>query len=109
MNIYSSSAVLVLILVGYKDAEGYMPGKLFEYVATGLPILGVGPIHGDAASLLDETQAGKMFSQDDQEGIVLFLFQGFEKFKESSRRNDMRSMSKFSRRALTEDLVKLLK
>lgn len=44
MDIYSFSALLVLILTGYKDAEGYMPGKLFEYLATGLPVLGVGPI-----------------------------------------------------------------
>lgn len=43
IDVYETSAILVLILVGYKDAEGYMPGKLFEYLATGLPVLGIGP------------------------------------------------------------------
>ncbi len=63
---YGKSSLLVLILTGYKDAEGYMPGKLFEYLATGLPILGVGPAGGDAAALLASTGAGEMIEGQNQ-------------------------------------------
>src|SRR5690606_10239470 len=67
MAVYGQSSLLLLILTGYKDAEGYLPGKLFEYMATGIPVLGVGPVQGDAADVLATTQAGVMVSEDGEE------------------------------------------
>ena len=32
---------------------GILPGKLFEYVSTGRPVLGVGPTEGDVSRVLD--------------------------------------------------------
>ena len=66
---YGDAALLLLVLTGYKDAEGYMPGKLFEYLATGLPIIATGPEDGDAAHLLNETGAGDMIDGDKGEVI----------------------------------------
>ena len=81
---YASSAVLVLILTGYKDAEGYMPGKLFEYLATGLPVLGVGPVDGDASHALKQTGAGEFFEGTDQRAIVGFLKKSYAAWKEGN-------------------------
>jgi glycosyltransferase involved in cell wall biosynthesis len=107
MNIYATSAVLVLILTGYKDAEGYMPGKLFEYMATGVPILGVGPTHGDAAALLNNSGAGVMIEGENGEAISQYLRKYFDNWKRGeSLRNA--SESRFSRKQLTSDLALLL-
>src|SRR5690606_4333996 len=73
--LYGSSALLLLILTGYKDAEGFLPGKLFEYLATGLPILGVGPVAGDAATVLQESGAGVMLDDANHKGIQQMIYE----------------------------------
>jgi len=106
---YGESSLLVLILTGYKDAEGFLPGKLFEYLATGLPILGVGPVKGDAAQLLEETNAGKMIASEDHSGIKNALLQIFDEWNANSQPVVKKNLAvRYSRRRITEDLVKLL-
>lgn len=107
MDIYASSAVVVLILTGYKDAEGYMPGKLFEYIATGLPVLGVGPTSGDAASILNQAQNGKMFDHTDSEGITKYLETCFHDWK-TSNVSAQKTNSSYSRKELTRNLTDLM-
>ncbi len=46
--------VLLLLVNDTPNLLGILPGKLFEYVSTGRPILGVGPTEGDVSRVLDE-------------------------------------------------------
>lgn len=109
MDLYGSSSLLLLILTGYKDAEGFLPGKLFEYLATGLPILAVGPTQGDAAALLKETRAGEMIDSSDITSLHRNLLQQFESWKEHPepliRKAGVKS---YSRRDVTRRLADLL-
>jgi glycosyltransferase involved in cell wall biosynthesis len=77
MGLYGQSSLLLVVLTGYKDAEGYLPGKLFEYLATGLPVLGVGPEHGDAAAMLNATGAGAMIDDKNPAAIKAFILNVF--------------------------------
>lgn len=106
MSVYASSAVLLLILTGYKDAEGYMPGKLFEYLATGLPVLGVGPVHGDAAGLLENTATGKMFGENEEGGIRTFLMNAFRRWSAGDSLSNSSNIGAFSRKSITGAFVK---
>jgi glycosyltransferase involved in cell wall biosynthesis len=109
LSMYGSSALLLLVLFGYKDAEGYMPGKLFEYLATGLPVLGVGPVEGDAAKLLNESGAGKMCSESDELGVQDFVYGCYQRWKESPIVSPVSAgFSAYSRRKITGDLTRLL-
>jgi hypothetical protein len=109
LHLYERSSLLLLILTGYKDAEGYLPGKLFEYVATGLPILGVGPVNGDAADLLSRTGAGKMVASNDSAGMIELLEHAFDEWKNGSGKPARRATdSPLSRRAGAKTLVQLL-
>ncbi|MFN8208909.1 MAG: glycosyltransferase family 4 protein [Bacteroidales bacterium] len=54
------ASLLLLPLNNTINAKGILTGKLFEYLASGRKILGIGPVDGDAARVLDETGAGKM-------------------------------------------------
>ena len=109
VRLYGSSSLLLLILTGYKDAEGFLPGKLFEYFATGLPVLGVGPSWGDASILLNETGAGVMVEGDDSHGIRKALKSAYERWQvaHTPEVNSSR-VRRFSRREITRQLVDIL-
>lgn len=105
---YGSSALLLLVLVGYKDAEGYMPGKLFEYLATGLPVLGVGPEQGDAANLLRESGAGEMIDGGNTAKIVDALLRMHRDWASGKQSTLPVRAEKYSRRGITGELAKVL-
>lgn len=104
MKLYRSSALHLLVLTGYKDAAGYLPGKLFEYLATGIPVLGVGPVEGDAATMIREVGAGKMVSSDDQEGLVRALSEYFGTWKRGDQLFT-NPPAQYTRRILTGQMV----
>jgi glycosyltransferase involved in cell wall biosynthesis len=105
IKLYNTSSLLLLVLEGYKDAEGYMPGKLFEYIATGLPVLGVGPEAGDAADLLGDAHAGKMIRGGDVDSISEELIARYTAWAAPDNLPRNNSLKKYSRKALTENLV----
>ncbi|MCI0750283.1 MAG: glycosyl transferase [Flammeovirgaceae bacterium] len=107
--LYSQSSILLLVLTGYKDAEGYLPGKLFEYMATGLPILGVGPVDGDASKILNSQSNGLMANEKDENSIKDFLLVHFEKWRKSESPLMVNHKPEFSRKEITEKLALLLK
>ncbi len=107
--LYGSASLLLLILTGYKDAEGFLPGKLFEYLATGLPVLGVGPLEGDAADVLKASGAGVMVASQDASGIQKVLLEFFEKWnRNESTSGDREKIDRFSRRNITGQLAEIL-
>jgi glycosyltransferase involved in cell wall biosynthesis len=109
MKLYGSSSMLLIVLTGYKDAEGYMPGKLFEYIATGLPVLGVGPENGDAANLLRESGAGPMIDGSKKELIKAALSQRYNEWSVSATPVvGKASAQAYSRKAITQQLIHLL-
>ena len=48
--------ILLLIIPEIENNKGILTGKLFEYLATGNPILNIGPKDGDAATILNENE-----------------------------------------------------
>ena len=108
IDLYATSSLLLLVLTGYKDAEGYMPGKLFEYIATGLPILGIGPEQGDAAQLLNESGAGKMIDGSEAANITIALKDAHRHWQEGDTLVHRSSDERYSRRGITRQLADLL-
>jgi glycosyltransferase involved in cell wall biosynthesis len=101
---YATAHLLLLILTHTKNAKGNIPGKIFEYMATGRPILALGDPQGDAANILHTSGAGKVFAHTDIEGIYNFLanFSPKQKFLPST------DIQKYSRKNLTFHLVEIL-
>lgn len=65
--------LLILLIPSVEQNKLIVTGKIFEYMASNTPILGVGPTDGDAAKILEETGTGKMFEPDDIQGIRDFM------------------------------------
>ncbi|MEL6924538.1 MAG: glycosyltransferase, partial [Bacteroidota bacterium] len=102
---YAKASVLLLVvnLSGYSRAN--IVGKLFEYLATGKPILGIGSTESDVYDILQATGHGLLFNHDDLEGIkggLLRLFDESFKVKADS------DVQQYSRQALTKRLVEVL-
>ena len=103
-SFYKKAHLLLLILTDTKNAQGNIPGKLFEYIATGRPIIALGDPKGDSAKILDNSGSGRVFPHTDLKGIEAFL-QNFEPnidFRKSG------SIGKYSRKNLTQQLSQLL-
>lgn len=68
-----ASHLSLFLLPEVESAKGHIPGKLFDYLGAGNPILGLGPVDGDAASIIQNAEAGAVFSYGDTQGIVRFI------------------------------------
>lgn len=108
IKLYGKSSLLLLILTGYKDAEGYLPGKLFEYLATGLPVIGTGPENGDAAAVLNASGAGTMIEAGDEEKIKIKIMEYFSTWRQGETKLVSRDVMKYSRKNITQELIELL-
>jgi len=103
-----SSQVLLLIINNTPNAKGILTGKFFEYIASGRPVLGVGPSDGDAAQVLNETGAGKMIDFEDVETAKSVLRDWYLLYQEKKLKIETSDVEKYSRRSLTGRLAELL-
>jgi glycosyltransferase involved in cell wall biosynthesis len=101
---YQNAHLLLLILTDTKNAQGNIPGKLFEYMATGRPIVALGDPDGDSAKILKDSNAGIVFNHQDTEGIEYFLrhFVPKDDYKTSL------NLEKYSRKNLSQQLAQIL-
>ncbi len=53
--------------------QGIIPGKLFEPLGLGVPILLIAPAESDARKIVEETESGQGFLGGDVEGMVRFI------------------------------------
>lgn len=100
----------ILLITNFPNAssKGIIPGKIFEYLATGKQIISFGPDKADVAKILGEAQAGKHFSYDDTEKIKAFILEKFELWKNGSLTANAQNIEQFSRRNLTKKLAEIL-
>jgi len=69
----ADSTLLLLIIPDHKSSKSIITGKLFEYLASGKPVICLGPVDGDAAEILEECGHGKTFSYYDTRNIYEYL------------------------------------
>jgi hypothetical protein len=103
-----TASALLLVLNDTPNAKGILTGKLFEYLAAQRPIICLGPTNGDAARVLDDTNAGVVVSFDDAIGIKKLMEDVFAKFESGDLRFDGHDSAQYSRRSLTQQLSTLL-
>ncbi len=99
------SRVLLLLVNNTKNAKGILTGKFFEYMASGTPILAIGPVDGELAALMQQTGSGLITGFDDEAGLEKNIMAYFE--GKSTLRKEQ-EIAKYSRRNLTRNLAELL-
>ena len=91
--------ILLLPLRREPEYAKVLPGKIFEYLAARRPVLGIGQSDGAAARILRDAGAGDMFDWDEQDALLAFL---------DAPHPQTTDIGKYSRRALTAQLTKIL-
>jgi hypothetical protein len=104
------ASLLLLVVERFGQDAGMLTGKVYEYLASRRPVLGIGPPEGDASLLLDATMAGTMVDQEDAAGIAA-LVQGYYTAWEHGHKPTgapMYVVREFSRQAQTAALADAL-
>lgn len=104
-----SADMLLFIIPKSERNKLIITGKLFEYLATGNPILGIGPVDGDASAVLQDANRKPLADYSDKESIKKQLLAAYQKWKsQESNRVDVGDIKRFSRKGLTEQLANKL-
>lgn len=102
-----TASVLILPLRKEPEYKAVLPGKLFEYLASFRPVLGIGQTDGAMAMILNETKTGKVIDWEDKEGISEYIEKCWERHLEGRLTTEGADLSHFTRRSLTRRMVQL--
>lgn len=102
------SQVLLLIEIDSSETKLILPGKLFEYLVSGRPILAMGPAGSDFASIIQETQSGAFFTYDQKTAVKNYISSCFTAYKNGSLQSTAVGVEKYARKNLTQQLAQLL-
>lgn len=114
--------LLILPLRQEPEYAKVLPGKIFEYLASGRPVLGIGQTGSASGQILQDAAAGEMFDWNDKFGMKNFVIATLANSmahdvpdhcepKKQARQSPSRANNRakhYSRRVLCEELVKLL-
>lgn len=105
------SDLLMLIIPKASNNELIITAKIFEYLASGSPILAVGPRKGDAAHVLKASERPPMFDYSEKDKIQSLIGDQLERWKAADTDRPKTPSSahrQFSRNAQARKLVGIL-
>jgi glycosyltransferase involved in cell wall biosynthesis len=103
--------VLLLTLRKEPEAAAIITGKFFEYLASGNPLLAIGPQNGDLGKMLTDAKAGLICDFTDKETMRKAIDSLYANFKErgGKKENSLSdSVQRYSRKNLTVSLCTIL-
>lgn len=111
INAIQSQADLLLLVIPDVPNDGLiLTGKLFEYLRSGVPIMSLGPVDGDAASIVSECSAGQTFSRSQKEDMKTFLLAQIEAKAngQGSSPEVSQNVAAYSRENLAKEVLRIL-
>lgn len=108
-KLMKQSAILLLVInKDSPNSKGILTGKFFEYLASGRPILAIGPTDGNLANILKETESGFISAYDDPKQIRSIVLEYYRKYLRNELANNPKGIEKYTRKSLTKDLAGIL-
>ncbi len=90
------------------NAKGILTGKFFEYLASGRPILTIGPTDGDLAMIIEDAAAGYIAQYDDLEAIKKNVLELYDNYLHNTLTINPKGIEKYTRQNLTANLAAVL-
>jgi len=107
----SKASVLLIVLSALTKAKGNVPGKIFEYLATGLPILAIGDSDSGAAAVLEQAGRPSLLPHADGVRIYEMLKYMYETWVANNKQPKIINSidyQVFSRKSLAAQLAKIV-
>ena len=104
-----SSQLLLLAVNNVPSSRSVITGKVFEYLQSNRPIIGIGPVDGDLDVILNESEAGHMVDFDDLVSMKKILKSYYEQFKSGELPTHTKNIGRYHRKNLTKELTAILK
>jgi len=102
------ATLLILPLRNDPDYTLILPGKLFEYLASHRPVLGIGQPDGAMARVVADCGAGSVCDWSDEAGVRSFLDRAWRQYLAGGVPPTSGDVSRYSRENITRDLAVLL-
>lgn len=109
VELQQRSQVLLLLETDSENMRGIVPGKVFEYMASGRPVLAVGPSEWEVEGLLAETATGRCFTYRDKEGLKNHLEELYRTFKQGALQTQPIGLEAYHRKNLTGLLAGIIR
>ncbi len=102
--------LLLLVVDESKESEEIVPGKVYEYIGTGNPVLAIAPQPSAIADLMQETKAGVIAHQSEIDKIANAFLKFYTDWKEgkSSFEPVRSAIQSYERREAAGKLAELL-
>lgn len=101
------ASLLILPLRKEPEYKAVLPGKLFEYLASWRPVLGIGQPDGAMSMILNTTRTGVVLDWNDKTSIARFIELCWKNHLEGRLTVDDADISQFTRRNLTRRMAEL--
>jgi glycosyltransferase involved in cell wall biosynthesis len=108
INEQKKSQVLLIIEIDSEETIGIIPGKLFEYMVSDRPIIGIGPKGSDFAEIINENKCGFFCNYQEKLKLKKQISTYYNLFLKQELNVHHNDIQKYSRKNLTERLSKLL-
>lgn len=108
LELIQMSQVVLLLLNKADNVKGRIPGKLFEYLRSGRPILCMGPKGTDVENIIKEVNAGISVPYEDLIGLKNALKTLYFKYQNKELENNTIAIDKYSIKNLTGQIAGFL-
>ena len=105
-----TSDALLLVVDECDESDEVVPGKVYEYIGSGRPVLAVAPERSAIADLIEETRGGYVAHQTNVSGIASAFLQLYDDHRTGKRsmQPDSEAVARYERRNVTGRLAELL-
>lgn len=104
------SQLLLLIEIDSPETQCIIPGKVFEYMQSGRPILAFGPDQADFKQIITQTNTGKVYNYSEEKSVIKkALLDYFKVYQEGKLSVHGIGIQQYHRKQLTSQLAKLIK
>jgi hypothetical protein len=102
-----NASLLILPLRKEPEYKAVLPGKLFEYLASWRPVLGIGQPDGAMSMILNTTKTGVVLDWEDKASLDRFIELCWQNHLKGSLTVEDADISQFTRRNLTRRMAQL--
>ncbi len=102
-----NASLLILPLRKEPEYKAVLPGKLFEYLASWRPVLGIGQPDGAMSMILNQTKTGVVLDWNDRASLARFIDLCWTSHLKGELTVEDADLSRFTRRNLTRRMAQL--